>query len=170
MGEKIRKLLKKANLTAEIIKDKVENGGLVQDFISESMVGCTLQDKLTKRKRKHIILNGFPRTLSQAKYLLKIANTYDMKVNVIFIKITQKVALERVKNRREKGRTDDSDESIRMRFKSFRKNKKPLIPFFTKNFNLIRIDGSGTKDEVDLKILKALGLVSNQGELFVNNK
>ncbi len=155
-GEKFRNL-KKSNYTSKLIEDSMKKGELLPNFLSESLVGSDLIKGFSKKK--NLIINGFPRNVKQAKTLLEMMNFYQRKVDVVFIKITQKEALKRLLKRGQ--RLDDSIKTIKRRFKIFRKKKTSLIPFFKKNFNLIEIDGNGTSEEVHNRILMALGFYFN---------
>ena len=160
-GEIFRNL-KKNNYTSKLINDSIEKGELLPNFLSESIVGKDLIKSFSKRK--HLIINGFPRNLQQAKTLLEMTNFYKREVDVVFIKISQKEALKRLLKRTE--RLDDSTETIKRRFKIFRKKKTSLIPFFRKNFNLIEINGNGTAKEVHEKIIEALGFNIESDDLL----
>jgi adenylate kinase family enzyme len=153
-GELLRNL-KKSDAKNKLNK-AIEKGSLVLDSIVESMVGNYLLNKLTKKK--HLILNGFPRDSKQAEFFLELMNFFERKVDIVFIDITQKEAQKRIKNRKEKNRCDDSTKSLKKRFKIFRKKELSLIPFFKTHFTLTVIDGNASKEIVHQRILSALKL------------
>jgi len=153
-GELLRNL-KKSKVKSKLGKI-MEKGILVPDCIIESIVGSLLLNKLSDKK--HLILNGFPRDMDQAEFFSKLMNFYGRKVDVIFIKITQKEALKRVKNRKEQKRIDDKIMSLKKRFKIFKRKELSLKPFFNEHFTLSVIDGNAPKEIVRKRIMGALKL------------
>ncbi len=79
---------------------------------------------------KHdIIVDGFPRTIGQAQWLVKnFANKFDMRV--LYLNVPENVMLERIQNRVREGggRADDADSAIvRRRLDNFWKTTVPAI-------------------------------------------
>jgi len=151
-GEEFRKL-EKTNHTHCIVNGIMTCGGLVPDFLAESVVGSAMMHNMTPGS--HVILNGFPRTVVQARKLSEMANFYGHNVKVVFIEITTQEAMRRIAKRGGE-REDDNIESVKNRFKIFEKKNKPLVNYFKKNFELIYVDGDDTKEKVHNKIVKAL--------------
>jgi len=152
-GEEFRKLEK--NHTRKIINKIMTDGALVPDFLVETIVGNMIMNKMTPRS--HLVLNGFPRNVAQAKKLAEIAKFYKHKVKVVYIKVPPEEAVKRITNR-STGRSDDNEETIKKRFEIFEKENSPLEEYFKSNFELICIDGNDEKQKVHKKIVKALNI------------
>ena len=76
-----------------------------------------------------IIVDGFPRTIGQAQWLIKnFADKFD--VRVIYLNVPEKIMLERIENRIREGggRADDADAAVvRRRLDNFWKITMPAI-------------------------------------------
>lgn len=76
-----------------------------------------------------MIVDGFPRTIGQAQWLVKqYANKYD--VRVVYLNVPEKIMLERIENRIREGggRADDADAAVvRRRLDNFWKTTMPAI-------------------------------------------
>ena len=76
-----------------------------------------------------IIVDGFPRTIGQAQWLIKnFADKFD--VRVIYLNVPEKIMLERIENRIREGggRADDADAAVvRRRLDNFWKTTMPAI-------------------------------------------
>ena len=98
------------------------------------------------------VLDGFPRTRSQALELDKILGTNALDL-VIDLDVPTEVVVERMVAR---GRDDDTDESIRRRLALYESETKPLVDFYRERSLLTTIDGLGTEDEVAAAIADAI--------------
>ena len=76
-----------------------------------------------------MIVDGFPRTIGQAQWLVQqYSTTYD--IQVIYLTVPEKIMLERIENRIREGggRADDADATIvRRRLDNFWKTTMPAI-------------------------------------------
>jgi len=185
--------------TGDILRDEVKNntdfgkeaqkyfekGELVPDNLMEKIIENRLQNDDCKRG---FILDGYPRTVNQAEFLLNILNKLEMELNAVFnIKVNEKVIVKRLSNRRvcencgkvynlitnpppENGRcsrcggtiyqrADDKEDVILERLKVYESSTKPLISFF-KNINkLYEVDGEGSIMEVHKKIINLVHII-----------
>ena len=53
---------------------------------------------------------------------------------------------------RNEGRADDNEETIAKRLTTFEQETKPIVEYFEKQGNLIKIDGMKTVDEISKEI------------------
>lgn len=164
-GTVSEQLLKKKNFkhlsTGELIRKEMENnkelkemmasGKLLDDKMVQDMVASYLSD-LKEEEKKNLILDGFPRTLDQAKFLKKIC---DVKV-VIAYEIPKEVSIQRIVNRNQ-GRADDNEETANERWNQYISLTQPIIEFYDKLGKLHIVDGTQDKDKVYKKTLEILG-------------
>ena len=74
------------------------------------------------------VLDGFPRTVPQAEWLVKRLETKHSKITCV---IHLKASAEAVKNRlRARGRIDDTDEVIEERFREYERLTHPLMEWY----------------------------------------
>lgn len=174
MGEILREEVNKGTSLGQEIKKYIEKGNLVPDQLAVEMI------KLAVGKKNHFILDGFPRTVEQAKKIagLRIAL-------VIYLDVTEKVILERLAGRRvcQKGehiyhlqnlppkkrgicdhdgskliqRKDDQPQVIKERLKVYQQKAKLLIEFYRKKSILSTVDGSLEPKEVYEEVVRRLG-------------
>ncbi len=104
---------------------------------------------------EEFILDGFPRTLVQAQWLLAQHKVGLLNISqVIHIKAGQKVVLERLLSR---GRQDDSEEVIKKRFREYEAITLPVIKDLEEQgVNVLHVDGEKTPEEVHQQIMPVI--------------
>ncbi len=65
----------------------------------------------------------------------------------LYIEVSNEEMKKRLLGRNE-GRADDNEETIGKRLETFEKETKPIVEYFEKQGNLIKIDGMKTVDEI----------------------
>lgn len=102
-----------------------------------------------------VILDGFPRQLEQAKWLVAAQPTHQRSIGlVIVLEVPRSELLKRLEVR---GRVDDTPEVIDERLKIYRSEMYPILSYFTeKNVNIVHIDGTGTVGQVHDRIMEEL--------------
>ena len=123
-----------------IAKGILDKGILVPDELVISMLKERLEEEGAS---KGAILDGFPRTIPQAKSLDNLHNRIEIVAVVVF-KVEEKIVIQRMI---ERGRSDDNEETIKQRFEVYKKDTEPLITFY-KEKNIININGVGEEDEI----------------------
>jgi len=137
-------------------------------------------------KQSGVLLDGFPRTIVQADALQEIMDATELgEVVVINIAAGDDALIRRLAGRRmcrdcdaifhidrdgvdagdecpECGgeiyqRSDDQEEAIAERIRTYHAKTAPLIEYYTEKGLLIEIDGSGTPDEVNELVMAELG-------------
>lgn len=79
---------------------------------------------------QEFVLDGFPRTVAQADWLVKRANQGHFNLTaVVHLKASEDVVRQRLMHR---GRIDDTDEAIAKRFEEYRNVTLPIIEHFSK--------------------------------------
>ncbi len=94
-GQILRNAVLKKNPLGDKVKSYLDEGKLVPDEIISTIVIDAI--KKVKKQGKDIILDGFPRTVYQAKELLK--HLPDSTINLLVFDITDKEVLIRSKHR-----------------------------------------------------------------------
>jgi adenylate kinase len=104
---------------------------------------------------RHFVLDGFPRTVAQADWLVRQAEQSRFKLSAV----VHLAAPEEVVKRRlvERGRVDDTEEAIAKRFEEYRTVTVPIIDHFRKEgIDVYDIDASQTPRVVHDEIVKYL--------------
>ncbi|MGH8871670.1 MAG: adenylate kinase [Acidimicrobiia bacterium] len=98
------------------------------------------------------ILDGFPRTEGQVEALDGLVGTGGLDAVVVF-EVDEDALVDRLLAR---GRADDTEETIRNRFKVYQEQTAPLLDIYGGRGLLVYVDGVGDIDEVTERILSAL--------------
>lgn len=154
-GHIFRQIAKEKTKLGAYVKVTMAAGLLIPDDKTIEIVESYL--KRPEYKRGYI-LDGFPRTLNQAK---KFINSIS---KVIYLEIPDKEALWRLAYRNDNLREDDTVNAVIKRIEIFHKFTKPVLDYYKSQGKLTDIDGTQTIEEVNVGILKSLGkqLVKNQ--------
>ncbi len=113
--------------------------------------------------RQQFILDGFPRTISQADWLLNEAKHKQLQITaVVNIEVSREVVAERLLGR---GRPDDHEQAIKERFVEYDKAILPILDDFRKNgVQIFDVDGDRSVNEVHQDILGLVGQVIGSSE------
>lgn len=153
-GHIFRQIAKEKTKLGSYVKVTMAAGLLISDDKTTEIVESYLK---RQEYKSGYILDGFPRTLTQAK---KFVNSID---KVIYLEIPDKEALWRLAYRNDNLRKDDTVNAVIKRIEVFHKFTKPVLDYYEKQGKLVDIDGTPTIEEVNADILKNLGkqLVEN---------
>ncbi len=152
-GDMLREEVKLGTQLGNAAKSIMDKGDLVSDEIIISMI----EKRIIKQDCKNgFILDGFPRTLKQAKDLDNILNKLDIYIDkVIEISVDEDVLLKRITKRAlesEISRDDDNSEILKNRIVVYNKDTLPVLEYY-KNFNkLYSIDGMQNVEDVSKDI------------------
>lgn len=136
----------------------MNEGRLVPDEIVEEVV--------RQRLEQHdwnwgFVLDGFPRTRSQAEYLFENWNLD----KAIYLDIPEEVVFERVLQRAAEGqgggftkRVDDNPQALKVRLQEFHEKTQPLLRLFQQKNMLVTVDGNRGVQEVFDSMVEELGL------------
>jgi adenylate kinase len=96
------------------------------------------------------ILDGFPRTLSQAIQAFDIARQHDFTLDAaIYLTVPEPVLTERMAGR---GRPDDTAEVIKHRLDVFAATTSPLVAYYRDRGILLEVDGNQSPDAITAEI------------------
>ncbi len=99
------------------------------------------------------ILDGFPRTEGQVSALDALIGA-DGLDKVVALEVDEDALVDRLLAR---GRADDTEDTIRTRFKVYQEQTAPLLDIYSERGIVVTIDGIGELEEVTGRILHALG-------------
>ena len=176
-GDLLREEIAKKTELGMQINEVISAGKLVNDELVLKMLKAKLKSIINDNKS--FIIDGFPRTLNQAKLLEEVLtslNNEDYKV--IYMDLDYEEAKNRVLGRlmclncgksyndkitslmpKVEGkcdscgallekRSDDTEETFKVRFDTFIENTKPIIEFYNSNNKLINIDANKSAEDI----------------------
>jgi adenylate kinase len=127
----------------------MDAGNLVPDKVTVDMVS----DRLGKPDAAvGFILDGFPRTVSQAESLAGFLHNNNGDLDaVVELSLPDDTVVKRLLGR---GRSDDTEEVIRRRQQIYRNDTAPLLDFYSSR--LVSVNAIGTIEEVADRLLTTL--------------
>jgi len=142
-------------------RSHMDAGRLVPDDLVIDMVLRRLSGEDEDEPLTSFLLDGFPRTLAQAHAAYELASAVDRTFHaVVMLEVPEEELVRRLIQRgRDEGRSDDTEDVIRHRLTVYRDNTEPLVDFYEDRGILVRVDGTGTVDEVTERIEARLGPV-----------
>jgi adenylate kinase len=182
-GDLFRQVQAQDTAAARLLRSYTEKGQLVPDDITIR----TVLEQLDAVSGRGVIFDGFPRNLNQAKALDEALKEKGESLDkVVYIKVSEKELLSRLSGRwicekcktpyqvatappKVKGecdrcggklyhRADDTPEIVKKRLVVYFKETAPLIDYYKKAGKLIEVDGEGSADEIEKRIMDSLNL------------
>ena len=134
----------------------MDRGDLVPD---ELILGMVLDDVLGPDSEPSYVLDGFPRTVAQARAAYEKAVASGRTVHaVVCLDISHDELIARLDKRgAESGRADDTADTVRHRIEEYEEKTLPLLDYYADRDVLLRVDAVGDVDEVMERIVSALG-------------
>ncbi len=155
----------------------MDAGHLVPDEVVNKMV----EEVLDEIDRERFVLDGYPRTIPQARWLLGYLADNDAPLDaVLSLRVDEDAIVKRLSRRRSDSETgaiyhldfnppppdvpaerlvhrdDDQPDAIRTRLKVYQQETRPLEEFLDQETEVIKIDGTGTIAEVQDRIAGGL--------------
>ncbi|HRN96756.1 MAG TPA: nucleoside monophosphate kinase [Candidatus Levybacteria bacterium] len=146
-GHILRDISKEKTRLGRYIKETINAGVLVPDSKIIPIVEEYLQ---RKEYANGYILDGFPRTLAQAKVFNGSVEA------VIYLNVSDKEALWRLSYREEDDADDREDATllaIRKRIELFHEHTKPVLSYYKRKKMLIEINGEQEISEIHAEIM-----------------
>ncbi len=181
-GDIFRKALKEQTKYGVIAKYFIDYGHLVPDDYTIAMVREYLREN---EFPNGIILDGFPRTIIQARELVSIAKEFKFNIDAVLnIDVDFEKLAKRLSGRRTcKGcgatfhveynppkvegicdkcgdiieqRVDESEEAVKVRLETYNRQTKPLIDYYTMKGEITDVNGDQSMEDVFNEIKKCL--------------
>lgn len=156
----------------------IAKGRLVPDEVTNGLVAETL----TALGNADFVLDGFPRTVPQAEWLLGYLAEHEAHLDgVISLRVPESALVQRLSRRRTDAETgaiyhldfnpppddvpedrlvhrkDDHPDAIRTRLAVYLAETEPLEVFFRRNARLVEVDGTGSMNDVNERVDGAVG-------------
>lgn len=181
-GDLFRHHLSNETALGKLAQSYMEKGELVPDDVTVDMV----MERISRPDcEEGVILDGFPRTLTQAEALKKAMDSRGQEVTVVpLIRVSDEEVVRRLTARRvceecgavynlvfsppeEEGvcdvcggdlyqREDDNPETVQHRLYTYYKETSPLIGYYFAQDKLVEIDGERAVEEVSEGLLEAI--------------
>ncbi len=184
-GDLLRAAVKNRTPLGLQAKSFMDRGALVPDELVIKLVEERLNESNGKRG---FILDGFPRSVSQAKALNRMLEGRRETIDkVIAITVPPEEVIKRISGRRTCGncgamyhiiydpprnadvcdrcngelyqREDDAEDTVRMRLEVYEETTKPLLDYYGKAGLFSQVNGVGRPEEIQDKILAEIGNV-----------
>jgi adenylate kinase len=155
-GNVFRTLIESGSYVGTLIKDSITRGELQPNFLTNTIFTEILIKELDKDK--HLIADGYPRTIVQAENFEQMVKFFERKdVKIIYIELSKDEAMKRNLLR---GRHDDTKEGLARRFKEYEDNVVPAMNYLKDKpgFSVYTINGEQSIEAVHQDIIKALNI------------
>jgi adenylate kinase len=186
-GDMFRAAVKSRAELGEKAKEYMDAGELVPDEVVMGLVAERLS--LDDTKARGFVLDGFPRTVHQAKGLAELLAPDEIDL-VVNLEVPTEVVLRRLASRRvciDCGanysvdspprlnwtcdicggevvqREDDTEAAIRRRLDLYERETRPLVDWYAERDLLAVVDGVGDPDEVTADLVRSVDQRREQG-------
>ena len=150
-GEVLRKAVSDGTELGMQAKVIMDSGALVPDDI---MIGIVRDALKGNGKNDGFILDGFPRTIAQADALNVLFGELGYN-DVRVLNLTADDG-ELIKRLLKRGRSDDTEETIKHRLTVYYNSTAPVKGVYDKLNVVTDVNGLGTKEDINKKILEIL--------------
>ena len=141
-GDMLRAEVKAETPIGREVKELMAKGHFVPDPIIVQMIESRIAQPDCG---KGVILDGFPRTESQAEILDSMLKEQGLKIDaVILLEVDEEALVKRLSERQHEDgsrRADDQPEVVHARLEVYRNQTAPILPYYEQNGRLKRVDG-----------------------------
>jgi adenylate kinase len=140
---------------ARQVREIMESGGYVSDEITNAIVADRLAQPDCNRG---FVLDGYPRTLQQVQTLDDYLAESERPLNAVISLLAdiEEVVARLLRRAVIDGRSDDNEETIRVRLQVYAEQTEPLLEVYRARGSLVEVDGHGEVQEVSERIFAAL--------------
>ena len=176
-GDLLRNEIKNESLLGKEIKSVIEKGKFVSDNIVNKLIDSVVFEKKYYNK---MIFDGYPRNLTQVNHLESVINKNNQKIScVLNINVNQETVIKRILGRQScskcgkifnkfynppnvtnhkcepkhlKTRSDDTEETIKKRYKTYEEITFPIIEHYRNRNMLFDVNGMVEISEINEEI------------------
>lgn len=150
-GDILRQAMKDQTSLGIKAQSYVDKGELVPDQLVQDLV----EERLAKPDAQSgWILDGFPRTVSQATFLEELLNHLNQGgERVVNLEVPDEIVVSRLLGR---GRKDDTEDVIRRRLEVYRSSTAPLISYYSDRHKLLSVNGNQSLEDVTKVLLLSI--------------
>ena len=152
-GERFREFISQNSSTADLSREIMKSGGLQPVFLAIHIWSHVMIEQMDKEK--HLIIDGTPRKLEEAKILDGALDFYSREnPTIIFMNVSRKWSEDRLSGR---GRSDDQEkQNVEKRLDWFDADVMPAVEYFRTNskYKFLDINGEQTIEEVHEEIIQ----------------
>ena len=176
-GDLFRAAIRDRTALGQQVQAILKRGELVPDDVTNGIVA----ERLTALDHGGFILDGFPRTVAQAEWLIAHLAEADMPLDaVVSLQVPEDDLVQRLSRRRTDSETgaiyhldfnpppddvpaerlvhrpDDRPEAIRHRLSVYREETAPVEAYLRGHVRFFEVDGTGPLEEVQERIAEAI--------------
>ena len=150
-GDILREEIKKNSVIGQQITNNMNEGKFVSDEIVNKLIEKIIFDP---KKKDKLIFDGYPRSLSQAKYLDLLLDKSNQKIDhIFFLNVNKDTIVERIEKRKVlENRSDDDTDTILRRYDTYMETTRPVLDFYSKNPSFHEINGTQEIDQITTEI------------------
>jgi adenylate kinase len=151
-GDVLRQHVKDQTSIGQTIRAYVDAGDLVPDSVVMDMLRKPV---IAAAQSGGYVLDGFPRTVDQAKAAFEVAHPLGVEVQAaVHLEVPDEELIRRLL---ERGRgSDDTEEVIAHRLQVYRENTIPLLEYYAGREWMFAVDGTRPPDQVHEEIVARL--------------
>jgi adenylate kinase len=157
-GDLLRRHMAEGTATGRAVRAYVERGDLVPDAVIMDML---YKPVMAASASGGYVLDGFPRTVDQAKAAYRVAGELGVAVQTaVHIDVPSDELIRRLLAR---GRgTDDTEEVIAHRIKVYEEKTLPMLDYYAEREKLVTVNGARSISEVTWSIVVQLQRIHNR--------
>lgn len=157
-GDSFRKFIKSDSYSSSLARDIMNKGGLQPSFLAIWIWSQVFVDNI--KGMEHVITDGFPRALNEAKILDTAISFYKKRPIVVYLKLSEESVYKRLYLRQ---RHDDHTDAIAERMNYFKNEVLPVIEYYRNNpdYTFVEIDGEPSIEEIHNDIVTKVSACMN---------
>ncbi|HUY56018.1 MAG TPA: adenylate kinase [Candidatus Nanopelagicaceae bacterium] len=154
-GDMLRQHLSQGTELGQMASSYMAAGKLVPDEVIVNMIRHRLEDQ---RAEAGFVLDGFPRTVAQAKALQELLAHLDRPLDMVLVldvpvpDLRARLLLRAGQEQRQ----DDRPEVIEERLQVYRERTEPVLEYLAGDVPVLHVDGSGSIEGVSQELLTVL--------------
>jgi adenylate kinase len=160
-GELLRQHVAEQTTIGRTVTHYLERGDLVPDGI---VMDVLRKPVIEASERGGYVLDGFPRTVQQARAAYLVARNLGVSVQAaVHLDVPREELLRRLLARRqEAGRADDTEEVINHRLEVYDDKTLPMLDYYARREKLVTVNGVRPVEEVTWSVIVQLQQVRRQ--------